>query len=97
MTRQQQRNMAIRCANKRQLLDGSIKPSFQWSLLIALFGNKLKSLEPVEQALEIIDNRALFGEVLVTLYDYNIDGFSCIESGRGELLIAALYEAQNER
>lgn len=94
MTRQQQRNEAIRCAKANVKLDSSIKPNFNWTLITSLFSSKLTKAKPVEQAFEIIDNRALFGEVLIALYDYNVEGFACVESGRGELLISALNEAQ---
>ena len=94
MTRQQQRNEAIRCAKAKSLLDRNIKPVFSWSLISALFGERLKTKTPLEQANEIVDNRALFGEVLVALYDYNVEGFACIESGRGELFISALSEVR---
>lgn len=92
MTRQQQRVEAIKCAKAR------IKPAtafvawFKWSLITDLFGERLKCKDPIGQVLEIVENRALFGEVLIAMYDYNVDGFSCIESGKGELFISALSE-----
>lgn len=70
----------------------AIKPYLEWDLVLQLYSAKLVGSEPLQQVLQIIDNRKLFGEVLVTLYDLNIKGFACVDSARGELCISALYE-----
>lgn len=92
MTRQQQRAEAIKCAKTRTKPAIEIEAWFKWSLITDLFGERLKCNEPIGQVLEIVENRELFGEVLIAMYDYNVDGFSCVESGKGELFISALSE-----
>ena len=94
MTRQQQRNYAIKCVRNKMLPNDLPLPILSWALVTDLFGARLTEKGPVEQAVAIVDNRALFGEVLITLYDLNVDGFSCVESARGELFISALNEVQ---
>lgn len=96
MNRQQQRLNAIKCARNCTPPETLPTPAFKWSLVTDLFGQRLLSNYPPRQATEIVDNRALFGEVLVTLYDLNIKGFSCVESARGELFISALCEVYND-
>ena len=90
MTRQQHRTLAIRSWPHKP---SSLPPAtFKWKLVTDMFGAKLTKPNPSDQVLEIINNRALFGEVLVALYDLNVDGFACVESARGELYISALSE-----
>lgn len=96
MNRQQQRLNAIKCARNCMPPEALPEPTFKWSLVTDLFGSRLLNSYPPKQATEIVDNRALFGEVLITLYDLNIKGFSCVESARGELFISALDEVYND-
>lgn len=90
MTRQQHRTAAIRAWPRRP--SNLPASTFKWKLVTDLFGSKLAKLDPRDQVLEIVNDRALFGEVLVALYDLNVTGFACVESARGELYISALNE-----
>ena len=97
MNRQQERNYAIKCIRTKTLPKDLPRPMLSWQLLVDLFRCRLIAGEPDEQVIAIVDNRALFGEILITFYDLNIDGFSCVESARGELFISALNELQRMR
>ena len=92
MTRQQERNYIMKCVRTRTVPTALPKETFRWKLVVDLFGKRLVDGDPLEQVIALVDNRALFGEVLITLYDLNIDGFACVESARGELFIAAQNE-----
>lgn len=96
MNRQQQRLNAIACIRTHTRPAVVPAPTFKWRLVTDLFLHRLNSKEPEAQVVEIVENRALFGEVLVTLYDLNVDGFACVESARGELFISALNEVEYE-
>lgn len=90
-TRHQLRLEAIKCVQNGTSPTCELPKSYlDWFMIQYFFSAKLSANSPVNQAREIIKRRALFGEVVVTLFDLNIKGFACLDAARGELCIAAL-------
>lgn len=96
MNRQQQREYVSKCVKGGVAPNPLPVPTFDWSLAQTILKGRAGDVTPTKQALQLLADRPLFGEVLVAFYDLNVQGFSCVWSARGELLISAANKEYHE-